>query len=147
MVDILLIPYRLARAGYYFLNFFSMMFSGQPLRTAGGPERPADPNTRMMSLWGQMIDTRKQLAKGKKTDEQGLVPQDWQFIRRSPSGTEDVLASGVLTFDVAPTGEILYTNGRQIWLRKPDGATEKLGSDHFIERVLLVTQSGAPRRS
>lgn len=140
IVDILLIPYRLARAGYYFLNFFSMMFSGQPLRTAGGPERPADNNTRMMSLWGQMIDTRKQMAKGKTADQQGLVPQDWQLVRRSPSGTEDVLAAGVLTFDVTPTGEILYTNGRQIWLRKPDEATEKLGSDHFIERVMLVSQ-------
>ncbi|MDP1797718.1 MAG: hypothetical protein Q8K78_09565 [Planctomycetaceae bacterium] len=138
MVDILLIPYRLARAGYYFLNFFSVMFSGQPLRTAGGPERPTGPETQMLSLWGQMIDTRKQMRAGKKNEDAGLVPNDWQLVRRSPSGTEDVLAKGVLTFDVRPSGEILYTNGRHIWLRPTTGETQKLGTDRFIERVLLL---------
>ncbi len=138
IVDIVLIPYRLARAGFYFLNFFSVMVSGQPLRTAGGPQRPTGPDTQLMSLWGQMIDTRKQMQAGKKNDDQGLVPKDWQLVRRSPSGHEDVLASGVLAFDVHPSGEILYTNGRHVWLRKSDGTEQKLGSDHFIERVLLV---------
>lgn len=136
--DIVLFPYRLARAGFYFLNFFSMMFSGQPLRTAEGPQRPNGPDARLLSLWGQMVDTRKQMTKGKPGEEAGLVPKDWQLVRRSPSGNEETLATGVLTFDVAPTGEILYTNGRQLSLRKPDGVTEKLGRDHFIERVLFL---------
>lgn len=138
IVDIALIPYRLARAGFYFLNFFSVMFSGQPLRTAGGPQRQNGPDTQLLSLWGQMIDTRKQLQSGKKNDDQGLVPKDWQLVRRSPTGKEDILVSGVLTFDVGRSGEILYTNGRHLWLRQPSGKNEKLGTDHFIERVLLV---------
>lgn len=141
IVDIALIPFRLARAGFYFLNFFSMMFSGQPLRTAGGPQRQAGPDTQLMSLWGQMVDTRKQMQSGKKNDDQGLVPKDWQLVRRSPTGSEDILASGILTYDVGTSGDILYTNGRHIWLRKPDGSTGKLGTDHFVERVLLLRAS------
>ena len=51
----------------FFLNFFSMMFSGKPLRTAGGPERPGMPDTRLVMLWGQMIDTRKKCPSVQKT--------------------------------------------------------------------------------
>jgi len=36
-MDALLFPLRLAAAVVGFLNFFSMMFSNQPLITAGGP--------------------------------------------------------------------------------------------------------------
>lgn len=137
--DILLFPYRLARAGFYFLNFFSMMFSGQPLRTAGGPERPAGQDSRFLSLWGQMVDTRRQmLLPGQKKEEQGLVPKDWQLIRRSTSGQEVTLADGVLTFDVGPGGEILYSDGRRIWQRTPAGETSELGKDHYVERVVCL---------
>lgn len=137
--DILLFPYRLARAGFYFLNFFSVMFSGQPLRTAGGPDRPGGPDPRFLSLWGQMVDTRRQMLKGKKPEEQGLVPKDWQLVRRTSTGVEEVLADGVLTFDIGPTGEILYSDGRRIWLLTLAGDRLELGSDHFIERVVALS--------
>jgi hypothetical protein len=137
--DILLFPYRLARAGFYFLNFFSVMFSGQPLRTAGGPDRPSGPDARFLSLWGQMIDTRRQmLLPGQKHEEQGLVPKDWQLIRRSPAGEETVLADGVLTFDISPTSDILYSDGRRIRRRMSSGEISEVGKDHYVERVVWM---------
>lgn len=136
--DIVLIPYRLARAGFYFLNFFSVMFSGQPLRTAGGPERPVGSDTRMMSLWGQMVDTRRQMAKRPKGEEAGLVPKDWELVQRSPAGEETVIARGVLTFDVHSNGDILYSDGRRVWLRTANGDVQQVSRDHLIERVLLL---------
>lgn len=137
--DILFFPYRLARAGFYFLNFFSVMFSGQPLRTAGGPERPAGPDARILSLWGQMIDTRRQmLLPGQKKEEAGLVPKDWQLIQRSPTGDETVLADGVLTFDIGPTGDLLYSDGRRIWQRTSSGESREIGKDHYVERVVWM---------
>lgn len=137
--DILLFPYRLVRAGFYFLNFFSVMFSGQPLRTAGGPERPAGADPRFLSLWGQMVDTRRKMQlPGQKADEQGLVPKDWQLIRRSPSGEETVLADGVLTFDIGSHGDILYSDGRRIWQRTSAGEVREVGKDYYVERVVSM---------
>ena len=136
--DILLFPYRLARAGFHFLNFFSLMFSGQPLRTAGGPERPATPESRYLSLWGQMVDTRKQMFQRRGSEESGLVPKDWQLIRRDPAGKETLLADGVLTFDVGPSGDVLYTDGKRVRLRNAAGETSEVTTDELIQRVVLV---------
>lgn len=136
--DILLFPYRLARAGFYFLNFFSVMFSNQPLRTAGGPERPAGMDNRILSLWGQMVDTRQQMFRGQRAPDQGLVPKDWQLIRRTPAGQESVLAEGVLAFNVGPSGDVLVTDGKKIRLITAAGTTEDLGGDQFVERVVLL---------
>jgi hypothetical protein len=137
--DILLFPYRLALAGFHFLNFFSVMFSGQPLRTAGGPERPAGADPRFLSLWGQMVDTRKQMWQGRREEDRGLVPRDWQLIRRNSAGQDEILAEGVLAFDVGPTGDVLHTDGKRIRVTTLAGTTQKLGTDQFIERVVLLS--------
>ena len=71
-----------------------MMFSGKPLRTAGGPERPGMPDTRLVMLWGQMIDTRKKMSERSKNADAGLVPRNWELVRRTADGQETVLQTG-----------------------------------------------------
>ena len=56
--DIVLFPFRLARAVFHFLEFFSMMFTGKPLHVAAGPQpRVTDPMSIM--VWGRMIDPQR----------------------------------------------------------------------------------------
>jgi hypothetical protein len=142
--DIVFFPFRVARAMFYFLNFFSMMFSGKPLRTAGGPQRPTGPDPQLLSLWGQMVDTRRKLFDRQPADDRGLVPKEWELVRRTPHGDEAILARGVLTYDISPSGEIVYTDGKRIWALAPNGDPIELGRDRFIERVLVVPdQNGA----
>jgi len=137
--DVVFFPFRLARAVFYFLNFFSVMFSGQPLRTAGGPQRVTGPDAQWLSLWGQMIDTRRKMFDRQPVDDRGLVPKEWELVRRSPSGEEAVLATGVLTYDVSPSGEVVYSDGRRIWALTTEGAPQELARDRFIERVVIVS--------
>jgi hypothetical protein len=139
--DVVYFPFRLARAVFYFLNFFSMMFSGKPLRTAGGPERPAGPDPQWLTLWGQMIDTRRKMFDRQSVDERGLVPKDWELVRLAPTGEETVLATGVLTYDVSPAGQIIYTDGKRIFALTPGGEPHEIGRDRFIERVLVVAEA------
>ncbi|HXE55550.1 MAG TPA: hypothetical protein VN541_21180, partial [Tepidisphaeraceae bacterium] len=73
LLDVVLFPYRVARATVHFLNFFSLMFSRKPLLTAGGPPREG-PDTRYMMLWGKVIDAEKILNASKSSGGAPLVP-------------------------------------------------------------------------
>ena len=95
--DIVLFPWRLALAFFAFLNFFAMMFTGKPLSTGMDPRKQALEQSRYLTLWGQMIDTRKAMAKGRKDEPKRLVPSDWQLIRRAPDESESVIADHVLS--------------------------------------------------
>jgi hypothetical protein len=135
--DVALFPFRLARALFYFLNFFSMMFSGKPLRTAGGPERSDMPDARLVMLWGQMIDTRKKMFDRSKNTDAGLVPRDWELVRRTADGQESVLQTGILTYDVDLAGNLVSTDGHSIFHQTPGGPVRELTKDRFVERVVL----------
>lgn len=134
--DVLLFPFRLARALFYFLNFISVMFSGKPLTTAssdGPPDRITDQRYRM--VWGRMIDTKKAMENARKNKTTGLVPKTWQLVRLSPDNEETVVAERVLSFDLCDDG-LIYTDGTVIFHRNKNGETNELCRDHIIERVL-----------
>ncbi|HEY7116495.1 MAG TPA: hypothetical protein VH475_07915 [Tepidisphaeraceae bacterium] len=137
-MDALLFPVRLASAIVGFLNFFSVMFSNQPLITAGGPKREG-PSTRYLQFWGKWIDAEKQLKKAeRKGPEASLVPDSWKLIRRRPNGDEDVLASGAVCFDLAPDGSLVYTNGRAVYHLDAAGNRTTLCTDKMIERLIVA---------
>ena len=135
--DIVLFPFRLGRAVVHFLNFFSMMFSGKPLMTSGGPpSRVTDDRYRM--IWGRMIDTRRAMQQAQKNKSAGLVPNEWQLIRRTAAGEDSVLAERVVSFDVAPDGTIVHTDGQSVFLQTPDKKSRTLATHDFVERVAIV---------
>src|SRR5207253_1644575 len=81
----------------------SLMFSGKPLLTAGGPARQM-PDQRYLMLWGKMIDAEKAMRASKDGGSAALVPSSWQLIARSRSGEERVIAKGVVAFDLPGDG-------------------------------------------
>ena len=135
--DILLFPFRLGRAVFHFLDFFSMMFSGKPLTSAGGPQRKLN-DQRYIMLWGRMIDTKQAMQKSQKQDSKSLVPKEWELVKRTPEGEETVLAERVLSFDVAENGKIVYTDGTVVFSRDEQGNVSEICSDRLIEKVILV---------
>jgi hypothetical protein len=137
-IDAVLFPVRVAAAIVGFLNFFSIIFSNQPLITAGGPKKEG-PSTRYLQFWGKWIDAEKQLkAASKKGPDASLVPDSWQLIRRRPAGDEEVLAKGALCFDLAPDNSVVYTNGRAIYRLDPAGNRTTLCTDKMIERLIVT---------
>jgi hypothetical protein len=134
--DALLFPFRLARAFVHFFNFFSMVFSGKPLLSAGGPKQ--EKNMTSMMLWGKIIDAEGALRRlGKNGAAPGLVPSSWQLIRHR-NGIDDVLVKGVLSFDLASDGSIVYTDGSTISRRAADGSITPLAKGKMIEQVTVL---------
>jgi len=136
LLDIVLFPFRFFRALFHFLNFFSLMFSQKPLTTAGGP-KPESFDTRYLMLHGKLIDAEK-ILKAQKGKPAALVPATWELLRMTPDGKLQPLATHVLSFDLAPNGTILYTNGSEVFTLPLDGKPERLCAHRMIQQVMAI---------
>lgn len=136
--DFLLFPFRLLFAVFQWLNFFTARYTGRPLTTAGGPKKEGA-DIRQMMVWGNLINADEAIkAKYRDTGEvPGLVPATWRLVRQAGERNE-VLAKGVLSFDLCADGSIVYTNGNAIYRREADGTCKKLHVDDGIEQVIAM---------
>jgi hypothetical protein len=136
LLDFLLFPFRLLFAIFQFLNFFTVRYTGKMLTTASGAQqREAD--LKQMMIWGNMVDARKSAGQ-QDTDTPDLVPKDWELICQDGSGNANVLARGVVNFDLCRDGSVLYTNGTAIFLRDASAKTERIVKDSLISKVIAV---------
>jgi hypothetical protein len=133
--DALLFPFGLVMSFVHFFNWFSMVFRRKPLLTAGGPPKEA-PDSRYMMLWGMMIDAEKAM-RSKDGDGKSLVPTSWKLMKRTVDGSETEIASGVLAYDLAADGAVVYTNGSTVW-RWFDGKRDEVCAGKMIERIVAV---------
>ena len=134
LLDMLLFPFRLLRALFHYLNFFSLMYSRKPLTSASGPEVKAD--LKDLLIKGKRIDAEKALRKESRVNGiPSLVPGSWQLIRRSRSGHETVLAKNVASFDINANDVILYSNGYAVFSLTPDNNSVLL-RDKYIADVI-----------
>jgi hypothetical protein len=132
---VFLFPFRLLYAIIQFLNFFSAMFTGRKLTSAGGP-KGRELDMKQMMIWGNLVHAQKSAA----VEEEGadLVPKSWQLHCRTAKGETKVLADGVLAYDINEDGRIVYTNGNAVFLLHPDGRKERVLSERMIEQVFFV---------
>ena len=115
LTDMLLMPFRLLKAVFGYLNFFSMVYGKEPLRSAGGPRTP-ELDQDLGSLWlhGRMIELSK--ARSDPQYAGNLVPGNWELVRVARAGaTAEVLARHVAGFDVRGDGTVVFTNGYDIF--------------------------------
>jgi len=135
-LDLILLPLRILFAVFQFLNFFTVRYTGNTLTTAGNA-RQKRPDVRQMMVWSNLLDARK-AAEHDSSGTPSLVPKTWELIRR-PTGTgEEVVAKGVLSFDMYADGSLLCTNGSGVYRVDPTGAKEALAEGALIEQVVAV---------
>jgi len=112
--DFFLFPFRLLRAVFHYLNFFSLMYSRKPLTSASGPEVQAD--LKDILIKGKRIDTENALKKEKTVNGvPSLVPESWQLVKKESNGDETVLATNVTSFDLIED-KLVYSNGYGVFL-------------------------------
>lgn len=115
LLDTLLFPFRLLRAVFHYLNFFSLMYSRKPLTGAAGPAVRAD--IKDIILKGRRINAEKALREGNQINGiASLVPRSWELVSRNSHGAERVLATNVASYDLMDDGSIVYSNGRAVFM-------------------------------
>lgn len=135
VLDTLLFPYRLLRALFHYLNFFSLMYTRKPLTTASGPALQAD--IKDILLKGKRFDAEQAIRSGTKLGGvPSLVPASWQLMRRNQKAEEQVLASHVASFDLAPDGAILFSNGYGVFALEDGGKPRVLLKEKLIGDVI-----------
>jgi len=140
-VDLVLLPFRLLFAVFQFLNFFTVRYTGNTLTTTGNA-RQKHADIRKMMIWGNLLDADK-AADRAEDGTPTLVPRTWELIRCKGNGNskkEEVVAKGVLSFDLYPDGSVLYSNGSAIYRADHSGSVERLAKDALIEQVVAVEE-------
>lgn len=135
--DFLLFPFRLLRMIFDMLNFKSLMYSGRTL-TSTDPASFLQRQQGHAALWGQMADAHRRAPATGAESAESLVPREWQLIRRSPDGSERVLADRVLAYDLCANGSIVYTTGTRIYHVTADGSETRVCKDAMIEAVVAL---------
>ncbi|MDA7414810.1 hypothetical protein PGB34_00405 [Xenophilus arseniciresistens] len=137
--DTLLMPVRLGKAVFGYLNFFSMIYGKEPLRSAGGPRAPQlDQDLGQLWLHGRMIELSKV-----KTDPQhagNLVPASWELIaQEGRRAAPRVIARHVAHFDLSADGLLVYSNGFDIQAQPAEGGpVRRIGRQALVEGLLTV---------
>jgi hypothetical protein len=135
-VDLILLPFRLLYAMFQFLNFFTIRYTGNTLTSAGNArQRHAD--IRKMMIWGNLLDAENN-SRSVSEKTSARVPNSWELVGQPAGGKPEVIAKGVLSFDVYDDGSILYSNGGGIYLVEANGARERLANDSMIEQVAAL---------
>ena len=134
--DILMIPVRLAHAIFQWLSFFSWKYTGKPLMNAGTGQKV---EAKAMKAWGEWITP--EMMRDRRfgdADAPSLVPRTWQLMRQGTQGSPELLAEGVLDYDLAEDGTIVYTNGSAIYAIAPNATTSRLFVGNLIESVMIL---------
>jgi len=135
-LDLVLLPFRLLYAIFQFLNFFTVRYTGNTLTTTGNA-RQKHADLRKMMVWGNLLDADK-AADRADDGTPALVPKSWELIRRRTGAMEEVIAKGVLCYDLYSDGSVLYSNGSGIYRVDQNASVERLAKDALIEQVVAV---------
>jgi hypothetical protein len=129
--DGVLAPFRLLYAGFRYLDFFTMRYTGKPLANSG--------STKARNLDARKLIERQNIAAAGDTDadeEVGRAPSDWVLLRRTPDGEETVLADRVVAYDLAADGATYVSDGKGVDRLVADGERKRVSK---TERVMMLT--------
>lgn len=126
-LDVLLLPVRLLKALFFWLNFFSQRYSGESLsKTVKGPNPAKNQQAKEEDIFieGNLIQVEKTLKENSTKNEKhpGIAPQSWELVRIDGS-VEVSIQKGVLDYAFAKDGTLFYSNGRYI-LKKSEANVE-----------------------
>lgn len=135
--DVLFFPFRLLRALFHYLNFFSLMYSRKPLTSASGPRMQGD--LKQIMLRGKRIDAERALKKEKPVNGvPSLVPATWRLMARSGIGSEHVVATHVSSFVFDGDSQAIYTNGCGVFSVNEQHHPTYLFQQELIEEVIVA---------
>ncbi|MBQ4310702.1 MAG: hypothetical protein II773_03840 [Oscillospiraceae bacterium] len=125
--DVLLFPFRMIKSVFGLLNYFSMIFGGESLRSGGSavPERTKHRDEKQMFIDGNRINAERNLKAEKSRGEKypGIMPASRVLLHISASGEQNVIKSGVLDYTLLSDGNIAISNGRHIIISDRNGTS------------------------
>jgi len=134
-LDILMFPIRIVKAILGLLNYFSIAFGGESLRSgkAGSDIRSKQKSEKELFFEGNMINAERELKANQRRGEKfpGIIPQTWELVRAVKDGSQACIKKGVMDYTICKNGDIIYSNGHEIIRLSPDGKENLLEKCHL----------------
>ncbi len=136
--DFLLIPYRLAKAIYYWVEFFTIRYTGESLTSAGANPAQAKKNDpRQIFINGNIVNAEQALRENRSKGGKfpGIAPRSWELMKRGKDGSIMCLKKGVIDFDITSGNEIIYSNGKYLIRIDTEGDEQVIDTIDLVGRV------------
>lgn len=138
LIDYLIIPFKIIRAIFKWIELFTILHTGEPLTSKGAnPAKTKQMDAKDVIINGNIINADKilkeNLSKGEKYA--GIAPKDWELVKLDTNGKQHTIKKGVLGFDINKNNEIIYSNGKYILKITPEGKEEVVEEVEFIEKI------------
>ena len=139
--SVLLFPVRLIKAIFGFINAFTVLFGGEPLRKSQrkGDVKSKNKSPRELFLEERLREAEKNekenAAAGDKNP--GIFPRNRVLVRISPDETETVLCKGVLDYTVCSDG-VICSNGKELILIDKDGSEKVIAKAELAEKLSVI---------
>ena len=117
--DVAMVPVRIAKSVFSWLNVFSQRYTGESLLKKSGGINPAKNRQKTegeLFIEGNLINVEKSLQENalQDADTPGIIPKSWELVTIEGNVPPKVIASGVLSYYVSKNGEVVFSNGKYI---------------------------------
>ncbi|MBN2234093.1 MAG: hypothetical protein JW706_03020 [Opitutales bacterium] len=132
--EFVLVPVRLVKAFFGFLNMMSQIFGKESLlKTGVGGKKEID--RQEVFLKGRLIDLKK---RENAKEEHGIAPSDWTLIKVDPGGVVFEVRGNVCDFDWHPQSGLILTNGLAVSGEENSGWSSVYKGKDIIEYVRCI---------
>ena len=139
--DIIMMPVKLAKAIFGWLNFFTQRYAGQSLKTSGSnPAKNKEKDPQELFVEGNLINVLKEQKENEKQGEQypGFAPKNWELIKKTIDGNETVIKTGLLDYHLCENGDIIYSNGNYLIKLTNDGTEKMLTKTKMATSIITI---------
>ena len=134
--DIVLFPVRIIRAIGGLLNYFSIVFGGESLRSGQSARDVKSKQRSEKDIFfdDNVINAQQVLKQNQRRGDKypGIIPHSWELIRADENGNQSCIKKGVMDYTICKNGDIVYSNGNAIIRLLPDG------SEQLVEKCRLA---------
>ena len=127
--DTILIPFKVLKAIFGWLNFFTQRYSGESLtqNTEGAnPSKYTDKSEKEIFIDGNMINVEKTLKENELAGEKypGIVPNSWELMKMGLDGKTKSIKKGIIDYTLDDEGTIIFSNGKYVLQMLKSGEEE-----------------------
>ena len=138
LLDIILIPWKLFKALFNFIELFTTMFTGKGFsEKSNNPAKTRDKSPKEIFIEDNLINANEEYKNNLRHKDKfaGIAPWSWQLVKRDQSGNVTHIKNGVIDYCVSYNGDIVYTNGKHVVLIGKDGKTQKIADANLCTKV------------
>jgi hypothetical protein len=142
VLDFLLIPFKLARAIFNWMEFFTMRYTGEAFRSAGNNPTKNRNNPKELFIQGNLVNVEKTLKENTTRGEKypGIAPRNWELVKRKRDGELVTIKKGVIDYDINAEGAVIYSNGQYLIKLHKDGTEEVLEKVSLASKIKVYSK-------